>query len=130
MDDDAFDEAGNKVSKSKVEHLSLEEKAQKAADVTSSRILTDADFRKIDAAQLKKQIQGFRKGGKKMKVDDTVEVDESITAVCRREELVDLANIEMIHKKRRHDKESRYNQIVWNVSLSQIVRNMDHHTLP
>ena len=106
MDDDAFDEAGNKVSKSKVEHLSLEEKAQKAADVTSSRILTDADFRKIDAAQLKKQIQGFRKGGKKMKVD------ESITAVCRREELVDLANIEMIHKKRRHDKESRYNQIV------------------
>ena len=25
---------------------------------------------------------------------------------------VDLANIEMIHKKRRHDKESRYNQIV------------------
>ena len=112
MDDDAFDEAGNKVSKSKVEHLSLEEKAHKAADVTSSRILTDADFRKIDAAQLKKQIQGFRKGGKKMKVDDTVEVDESITAVCRREELVDLANIEMIHKKRRHDKESRYNQIV------------------
>lgn len=111
MDDDAFDEAGNKVSKSKVEHLSLEEKAHKAADVTSSRILTDADFRKIDAAQLKKQIQGFRKGGKKMKVD-TVEVDESITAVCRREELVDLANIEMIHKKRRHDKESRYNQIV------------------
>ena len=41
-----------------------------------------------------------------------MEVDESITAVCRREELVDLANIEMIHKKRRHDKESRYNQIV------------------
>jgi hypothetical protein len=25
-----------------------------------------------------------------------------------REELVDLANIEMIHKKRKHDKESRF----------------------
>jgi hypothetical protein len=26
----------------------------------------------------------------------------------RREELVDLANIEMIHKKRRHDKDARF----------------------
>lgn len=109
-DDVAFDEAGNKVSKNNTEHLSLEEKALKAADVTASRILTDADFRRIDAAQLKKQVQGFRKGGKKRKLD-TVEVDESATAVCRREELVDLANIEMIHKKRRHDKESRYSNI-------------------
>jgi len=108
-DDDAedeLDEDGNKVSKNKTEQLSLEEKAQKAADVTSSRILTDADFRKIDAAQLKKQVQGFRKGGKKRKLD-TVEIDESVTATCRREELVVLANIEMIHKKRRHDKEAR-----------------------
>ena len=93
-------------TKKKPEYLTLEEKKQKAAEVTSSRLLTDADFKRIDAAQMKKQVQGFRKGGKKRKVE-TYDVDETTLATCRREELVDLANIEMIHKKRKHDKESR-----------------------
>jgi len=62
----------------KAEHLSLEEKAKKAAEVTSSRLLTDADFKRIDAAQLKKQVQGFRKGGKKVKIE-TSEISESDT---------------------------------------------------
>jgi hypothetical protein len=61
-DDEAgeVDEDGQKVSTKKTDYLTLEEKAKKAAEVTSSRLLTDADFKKIDAAQLKKQIQGFR----------------------------------------------------------------------
>ena len=38
------------------EFLSLEEKDAKAKEVTLGRILTDADFKKIDAAQLRKQV--------------------------------------------------------------------------
>lgn len=84
---------------------SLEERKNKATEVATSRILTDADFKRIEAAQLRKQVQGFSKGkNKRRKLDD----DNPLVAKPKgREELVDLANIEMIHKKRRHDKESR-----------------------
>jgi protein SDA1 len=84
---------------------SLEERKAKAAEVTTSRFLTDADFKRIEAAQLRKQVQGFSKGkNKKRRLDEDNPLMKSSKA---REELVDLANIEMIHKKRRHDKESR-----------------------
>ena len=102
----ALDENGEQIASKKTDYLSIEEKAKKATEVTSSRLLTDADFKRIDAAQLKKQVQGFRKGGKRQKID-RCEVDESAIATCRRDELVDLASIEMIHKKRKHDKDSR-----------------------
>ena len=46
------------------EFLSLEEKAAKASEVTLGKVLTDEDFKRIDAAQLKKQVQGVRKGSK------------------------------------------------------------------
>ena len=36
--------------------MTVEEKRAKAAEVTTGRILTDEDFRRIDAAQLKKQV--------------------------------------------------------------------------
>jgi protein SDA1 len=83
---------------------SLDEKKKHAAEVTTSRILTDADFKRIDAAQLKKQVQAFRKGSNKRKHE---EMDSSLVGSWGRDELVDLASIEMIHKKRKHDKESR-----------------------
>jgi len=85
---------------------SLEERKAKAMEVTSNRILTDADFKRIEAAQLRKQVQGFSKSRNKRR-----RLDEDKPAVVNsakpRDELVDLANIEMIHKKRKHDKESR-----------------------
>ena len=101
------DEEGDK------QFMTLEEKRVKAAENASSRIFTDADFKKIDAAQLKKQVSGFRKGGNKKNLkrkrqeaedDDGGEENE---AKKGRQELVDLADIEMVHKKRRHDKEAR-----------------------
>ena len=52
--DDDGDDAGEKPEK---EFLSLEEKQARAKEVTANRILTDADFRKIDALQLKKQVR-------------------------------------------------------------------------
>ena len=66
--------------------------------------MSDADFKRIESAQLRKQVQGFRKGkNKKQKLDE----DNPLINNKGRDELVDLANIEMIHKKRKHDKESR-----------------------
>lgn len=83
---------------------SLEMRKEKAKDITSTRILSDADFKRIESAQLRKQVQGFRKGkNKKQKLDE----DNPMINNKGRDELVDLANIEMIHKKRKHDKESR-----------------------
>ena len=85
---------------------SLEERKSKAMDVASNRILTDADFKRIEAAQLRKKVQGFSKGkNKRQKLDDDNPLMKKDAKA--REELVDLANIEMIHKKRKHDKESR-----------------------
>merc|ERR1711971_851754 len=80
----------------------------KAIEVTSSRILTDADFRRIDAAQLRKAATGFSKTrNKRRRLDDAEGKDNVVKTIKPRDELVDLAAIEMIHKKRKHDKESR-----------------------
>ena len=87
--------------------LTAEEKEEKAKLVTASRILSDAEFKKIEATQLKKQVQAFRKGKKGKKRTKEVAEDGDIVPEKYREELVSLANIEMVHKKRRHDKEAR-----------------------
>jgi len=84
---------------------SLEERKAKAIEVTSSRILTDDDFKRIEKAQLRKQVQGFSKSrNKRRRLDEDKPL---VNNTKPRDELVDLANIEMIHKKRRHDKEAR-----------------------
>ena len=54
----------------KDESLSHEEKKSRAREITTSRMLTDSDFKKIDAAQLKKTVSALRKGGKKRKREE------------------------------------------------------------
>merc|ERR1711935_1232312 len=51
---------------------------------------------RIEGAQLRKEVVGVRKGGKGKK---------------RRNELVNLEDIEMVYSKRRHDKETRIESI-------------------
>jgi len=95
--------------------LSLEEKAVKAREATLGKILTDEDFLKIDAAQLKKQVVGFRKGGKGKKrtaVEADLDEEAENAAVEGRRELVNLEDIEMIYKKKKHDKEARMEAIL------------------
>merc|ERR1712130_1013781 len=58
---------GEEDKKEEEKMLTLEEKKEKARAMTLSRVLTDEDFKKIDAAQLKKQVVGVRKGGKRGK---------------------------------------------------------------
>merc|ERR1712048_1434753 len=129
-DDDEEDEeddeaqAEEKVEK-KNDILTLEEKEQKARDATLGRILTDEDFRKIAAAQLRKQVEGVRKvqkrGTKRKAQDDEDNEDEWINVdhddedeslVQGRQELVNLDDIELVHKKKRHDKEARMETVL------------------
>ena len=93
----------------KGDFLTVEEKEEKAKLVTASRILSDAEFKKIESAQIKKQVQAIRKNkkGKKRTIREVTEDENEISSGLHRDELVSLANIEMVHKKRRHDKEAR-----------------------
>ena len=109
-DDEEGDGEEEMKAKQEEKMLTLEEKKEKARATTLSRVLTDEDFKKIDAAQLKKQVVGVRKGGKrgkKRKADEAnlAEEDEEEGAEGGRRELVNLEDIEMIYKKKRHDKE-------------------------
>lgn len=85
------------------EELTLEEKREKAKEVTCGRILTDEDFKKIDAENLRKQVVAARKVKKKKAEPDDVN-PESFAA---RRELVTLDSIEMIHGHKKQTKEER-----------------------
>merc|ERR1711974_462136 len=120
-EDDGADEEEETEEKEGEKFMTLEDKKAKAKEVTMSRISSDADFRKIDAAQLKKQVQAFKKGqkntpkkGSKSGLNQSVVSDagDEEDLNLGRDELVDLANIEMVHKKRRHDKEARL-RLLW-----------------
>ncbi|XP_073846858.1 SDA1 domain containing protein Mys45A [Musca autumnalis] len=80
--------SSKKSQKSQAKILSEKEAAQELA---LTRIFTDEDFKRINTANLKKTVTNARKR--------PLEKD--------RQEFVKLDNIEMIYKKRKHDKESR-----------------------
>jgi len=98
MDMDELDEKA-----AAADFLSLEEKEAKAKEVTLGRILNDEDFKKIDAAQLLKQVVGIRKHKKQKVVEDDLEVG----GLGGRKELVSLKDIEMIHGKKKAGKDER-----------------------
>jgi len=77
----------------------LAEKKEKAAQVSSMRILTDEDFKRIEIAQLNKQMTSAKR--KRTAEPDTTS----------RGELVRLKDIENIYKKRKHDKQTRIDSI-------------------
>ena len=81
--------------------LSREERAEKASEIVSSRFLTDEDFARIDAVQAAKQVERFKnKKTQKRKLEEE-------TSIANDKEIVPLSSIEMVYKKRRHDKASR-----------------------
>ncbi|XP_050542458.1 protein SDA1 homolog [Daktulosphaira vitifoliae] len=78
----------------------IAEKREKAAKVSSMRILTDEDFKRIEIAQLSKQITTAKNRKR------PAEPNESSKG-----ELVRLKDIENIYKKRKHDKQTRIESI-------------------
>uniref|UniRef100_A0A0L8I8S8 Protein SDA1 n=1 Tax=Octopus bimaculoides TaxID=37653 RepID=A0A0L8I8S8_OCTBM len=91
-----------KYSKTKVlVKQELEEKKQSALQISDQRIFTETDFEKINHALVKKQLDPVQKH-KRKRADEALEKE-----LGPRKEILDLSLIEMIHKKRKHDKEAR-----------------------
>ncbi|XP_028134143.1 protein SDA1 homolog [Diabrotica virgifera virgifera] len=87
-------------SKNKAEAIKL--KKEQAQKVSLEKILTDEDFKKIDAANLRKQVVIAKKGVKR-KIEET--------PVGNPSEIVKLSDIENIYKKRKHDKQTRIESV-------------------
>ncbi len=109
--------------------LTLEEKEKRAIDVSSKRIFTQEDFKKIRLEQMKKKItdKGFVKGKenkkKMLKIDTDSDSDQEN---FKRDGLVPLTSITHINAKKKHDKESRLARIQVNSTkfLKLIVKFM------
>lgn len=92
-----------KISKAAVTDEERAKKVQQAKQIVLDRILTDADFKRIEVANARKQVQAARKGPKR-KLDE--ELDSKAPT-----ELVKLGDIENIYKKRKHDKQTRMESV-------------------
>lgn len=89
-----------KAQRKLIDKKNKEEKVQSAREIAMETIFSDEDFKRIEAAQLKKNISGTKR-----KSNVTEEEDES-------GELVQLSAIENIHKKRKHDKDARLDSVL------------------
>lgn len=76
----------------------------KAARISQSRFLTDDDFKKIKMREIALQIDP-KAGKKRKRTTDT-------TGLAERNELLSVGDIENIHKKRKHDKDSRLETVI------------------
>nr|CAD7438177.1 unnamed protein product [Timema bartmani] len=74
-----------------------ESQKEQAKMISTMRILSDEDFRKIEASQMLKEVTSARKGKKRPAPEDQQ----------NKGELVKLGDIENIYKKRKHDRETR-----------------------
>lgn len=84
------------------EKLTAENKT-KASLISIERLLTDEDFRKIDAALVKREVTCAKRGVKR--THDQIETEKQSG------ELIKLSNIENIYKKRKHDKAARLESV-------------------
>ncbi|XP_073980314.1 SDA1 domain containing protein Mys45A isoform X1 [Rhodnius prolixus] len=95
----------DKVSEKKTEKKNpqeiLIEKKKLASTVSTTKILTDEDFHKIEAAQLAKEVYALKHRGVKRPAEEEAE----------RGELITLADIENIYKKRKQSKEDRIQSV-------------------
>lgn len=80
----------------------ITERKTKASVISTERLLTDKDFRKIDIALAKQEITYAKRGVKR--THDKMEKDQG-------GELVKLSDIENIYKKRKHDKAARQESV-------------------
>ncbi|KAF7696657.1 protein SDA1 homolog [Silurus meridionalis] len=81
----------------KLQSIPAEERKAKATAVSTSRLLTQDDFKKIRLAQMAKDMKAAPGKGQKRKTDEDTE----------RGELLTLRDIERLHKKPKSDKETR-----------------------
>ncbi|XP_046900807.1 protein SDA1 homolog [Hypomesus transpacificus] len=94
------DEATGEMAE-KLQSMPVEERKAKAKAVSSSRVLTQDDFKKIRLAQMAKELTGAPGKAQKRKMVDSDDEGDN------RGELLTLRNIEKLHKKPKADKETR-----------------------
>ncbi|CAH4029439.1 unnamed protein product [Pieris brassicae] len=87
-------------AKRKLTPEEIQEKIKTAREVAMDKIFSDEDFKRIEAAQIKKHITGVKR--KSVAVEEEEESSE----------LVKLADIENIYKKRKHDKNARLESVL------------------
>ncbi|GLH00013.1 Protein SDA1 homolog [Gryllus bimaculatus] len=93
-------------SEEEAKEVNESNKVEMAAMISTTRLLTDEDFKRIEAAQIRKEIIVPQKSkGKGQKRLSSQSVDAA------RGELVKLSDIENIHKKKKHDKEARIESV-------------------
>nr|XP_006133967.1 protein SDA1 homolog [Pelodiscus sinensis] len=85
----------------KIKNMPIEEQKAKAAAVSTSRVLTQEDFKKIRLAQIAKELNSAPGKAAKRK---NIEMDSNEE---HRGELLSLRDIEHLHKKPKSDKETR-----------------------
>uniref|UniRef100_A0A8C5EHP7 Protein SDA1 n=1 Tax=Gouania willdenowi TaxID=441366 RepID=A0A8C5EHP7_GOUWI len=85
----------------KLESIPVEERKAKAAAVSSSRLLTQDDFKKIRLVQMAKEVNAAPGKGQKRKTMDSDDDNDN------KNEVLTLRNIEKLHKKPKADKETR-----------------------
>lgn len=79
------------------------ERRTKASLISTERLLTDEDFRKIDVALVKREVTYAKRSVKRK--HDQVETEKQSG------ELIKLSDIENIYKKRKHDKAARLESV-------------------
>ena len=90
----------------------LKERAEDAAEISSSRFLTDEEFKLMKRAQLKKQIEAAHPRNAKRKRTESDDQsddddDEELEDLTEKNEIVSLKDIERLYKKTKANKESR-----------------------
>ncbi|XP_059141085.1 protein SDA1 homolog [Physella acuta] len=79
----------------------VEEKTKLAEEISASRIMTDEDFKLIQARQVSKEITSASAArARKRKIQETSGADNN-------SDLPKLGDIEMVHKRKAHDRDSR-----------------------
>jgi len=90
----------------KVMEMTADERQSAATDIVTSRFLTDEDFARIEATQAAKKVEKYKKNNKnKRQREEDKDANEN-------NDIVRLKSIEMIYKKRKHDKETRVGTIM------------------
>lgn len=110
-EDEGIEESNDEMNETKgsneeeTENSLPEDPKERAALITSSRLLTQEEFKKIKAIQLSKQISATkpRKFNKKANTNDL----QNPSQVLNTKEIVSLNSIERLYKKGKSDKESR-----------------------
>merc|ERR1719341_443600 len=87
----------------KVMEMTAEERKSVAMDIVTSRFLTDEDFARVEATQAAKKVEKYKKNNKRK--PEEKENNEN-------DDIVRLKSIEMVYKKRKHEKETRVGSVM------------------